>query len=127
MKQHREMIQFGDFYRLRSPFEYNESGWMTVSKDKKTALVAGFRELGRPNQGFRRLKLDGLDPDRTYRVTVPACFGGDESQYVVRTGDELMQIGLITSDVLSGRIDMWEQMGQPADFNARIFVLEEMS
>ncbi len=127
MKQYRDLIQFGDFYRLRSPFEHNESGWMTVSKDKKTALAAGFRELGRPNQGFRRLRLDGLDPDRTYRVTVPACFGGDDSKSVVRTGDELMQIGLITSDVLSGRIDMWDQMGQPADFNARIFVLEEMA
>lgn len=58
---------------------------------------------------------------------MPACFGGDDSKSVVRTGDELMQIGLITSDVLSGRIDMWDQMGQPADFNARIFVLEEMA
>ncbi len=113
MKQYRGLIQFGDFYRLRSPFEYNESGWMTVSKDKKIAIVAGFRELARPNQGFRRLRLDGLDPDRSYRVTVPACYGGDD--------------GLITSDVLSGRIDMWDQMGQPADFNARIFVLEELA
>ena len=89
--------------------------------------MAGFHELARPNQGFRRLRLDGLDSDRSYRVTVPACYGGDDSTAVVRSGAELMQIGLITSDVLSGRIDMWDQMGQPADFNARIFVLEEMA
>ena len=44
MKEYRELIQFGTFYRLKSPFEGNETVWMTVSEDKKTSagiLVQG--------------------------------------------------------------------------------------
>ena len=39
MKDHRELIQFGDFYRLQSPFENNETAWMVVSPDRRQALV----------------------------------------------------------------------------------------
>ena len=34
MKENRELIQMdGDFYRLRSPFEGNDTAWMVVSQD----------------------------------------------------------------------------------------------
>lgn len=38
-KQHRNLIQFGDFYRILSPFEGNECSWMFVSEDKNEALI----------------------------------------------------------------------------------------
>ena len=39
MKQHRQLLQFGTFYRLVSPFETNMNAWMVVSEDKTEALV----------------------------------------------------------------------------------------
>lgn len=38
-KDNRKLLQFGDFYRLESPFEGNTTAWMIVSKDKKEAIV----------------------------------------------------------------------------------------
>ncbi|WRK54253.1 hypothetical protein SD457_04385 [Coprobacillaceae bacterium CR2/5/TPMF4] len=42
MKEYREIIQFGTFYRLLSPFDGNgnETAWMVVSKDQKLLLLA---------------------------------------------------------------------------------------
>lgn len=37
-KELRMLIQFGDFYRLLSPFEGNQTAWMFVSDDKKKLL-----------------------------------------------------------------------------------------
>ena len=39
MKDYREIIQFGTFYRLKSPFEGNETVWMVVSQDQNTAII----------------------------------------------------------------------------------------
>ena len=61
MKEYRELIQFGTFYRLKSPFEGNETVWMTVSEDKKTALVFWYRERNVVNADFTRVRLQGLD------------------------------------------------------------------
>lgn len=33
-KEIREVIQFGDFYRIFNPFEGNEAAWNFVSEDK---------------------------------------------------------------------------------------------
>ena len=63
-KELRELIQFGDLYRLKSPFEGNETAWMIVSEDKTEAFVAYFRVLAVPNEPLRRLPLRGLDPEK---------------------------------------------------------------
>ena len=44
MKEYREILQYGTFYRLESPFEGNVTGWMSVSEDKENGscgLVPG--------------------------------------------------------------------------------------
>lgn len=39
MKEHRDLIQVeGDFYRILSPFEGNDTAWMVVSRDKNRQL-----------------------------------------------------------------------------------------
>jgi alpha-galactosidase len=81
----RSIIQFGDFYRLLSPFEGNETAWMFVSEDKKKAFVAYFRVLVRPNAPFVWIKLQGLNPEYNYRL-----LGTDK----VYGGDELMNAGI---------------------------------
>lgn len=94
MKKYRNIFQFGKFYRLSSPFSSNETSWMVVSDDKKLAIVGYYRVLQKINQSFKRVKLLGLDPNLEYKI---ATF-----EYNV-FGDELMNVGLITSDYSSGK------------------------
>jgi alpha-galactosidase len=89
-KELRELIQFGDLYRLASPFEGNETAWMIVSEDKKEAFVAYFRVLAIPNGPINRLHLRGLDPDREYSVS---------GKQVTYGGDELMHAGLVIPEL----------------------------
>ncbi|WP_047395278.1 alpha-galactosidase [Cetobacterium sp. ZOR0034] len=90
-KENRELIQFGDFYRLVSPFEkkLNDAAWMVVSKDKKEALVAKYKILSVPNAGYESLILSGLNEDYLYSVESLQVQG--KSYY----GDELQNSGVI--------------------------------
>ena len=112
MKEYREVIQFGTFYRLQSPFENNIAAWMTVSQDRKTAVVGYYKILNDVNCEFRRMKLKGLLPDVRYRVE-----NRDEWFY----GDELMNAGLITSDASSGQAFSGDYC---TDFWSRLYVLK---
>lgn len=78
-KQIRELVQTGDQYRLRNPFERNEeAAWMVVNAHKTEAVCFYFRVLAEANAPLRRLRLRGLDPEREYqRVGSDECFGGD--------------------------------------------------
>jgi alpha-galactosidase len=82
-KEHRKLIQFGDFYRLASPFDGNNAGWIVVSPDRKQALVWNIDVL-HPGNGPRKfLRLQGLDPKRDYSVfTTKEVWGGDYLQSV---------------------------------------------
>lgn len=84
-KQLRPLVQNGDLYRLLSPFEGNETAWMFVSEDRKEAVVFFFRTLAVPNPPLGRLKLQGLDPDRDYRL---------EGESGLFAGDRLMHYGV---------------------------------
>ena len=81
----RELIMEGDFYRLLSPFEGNRAAWMVLSRDKKEIFAACFGIMAEVNPATRRVKLQGLDPEATYRDRE------DGQRY---GGDELMEIGL---------------------------------
>ena len=110
MKEKRDLIQKGTFYRLKSPFEGNETAWMIVSEDQKKALVGYYRVMQPVNIGFVRLKLKGLKEDTFYKVS-----GYDYDCY----GDELMQVGMILSDSASG---VWKKgVNDKGDFQAKVF------
>ena len=110
MKEKRDLIQKGTFYRLKSPFEGNETAWMIVSEDQKKALVGYYRVMQPVNVGFKRLKLKGLKEDTCYKVS-----GYDYDCY----GDELMQVGMILSDSASG---VWKKgVNDKGDFQAEVF------
>ncbi|MDP4152797.1 MAG: alpha-galactosidase [Bacillota bacterium] len=85
-KSIRHIVQFGDLYRLQSPYEGNTSAWLNVTADKSEAVVFHVKKLTECNVKIRILKLAGLDPSRQYSVV-----GTDE----VYGGDELINIGLI--------------------------------
>ena len=129
------LFQFGRFVRLRSPFEGdgNETAWMVVSDDRRQAIVGHYRVLSRAVPGPVRLRLRGLDPDATYRVSTwpSAATSGERldrgtaqrftatagTEPLDRGGDELMAAGLV--------LDMNRQeAAQAGDFQARLFILE---
>ena len=118
MKEHRELIQFGTFYRLRSPFDSNITCWMVVNKQKTKAIVGWYRVLNTVNAPFDRVRLVGLDTTKRYRITGNELVDGRD---VVRSGSELHNIGLITSDRNSG--DVPQNVTPNRDFDSRLFVL----
>jgi alpha-galactosidase len=81
-KKIRHIVQFGDFYRLISPFENNDAAWMFISENKEEVAVSYFKKLAEPNIKLKMLKLKGLDPEMDYRVIeTDKIYGGDELMY----------------------------------------------
>jgi alpha-galactosidase len=88
-KEIRQLVQFGDFYRLLSPFEGNKTAWMIVSKDKEEFVVFFYRMLAESIAPFGRLKLNGIDPNGCYKLV-----DSGEIYY----GDELMHAGILIGE-----------------------------
>lgn len=84
-KKHRKLIQFGNFYRLISPFDNNVGSWMVVSDDKKEAIAGYYRYLAEPNVLSWFMKLQGLDDCTKYSIS------GFEGVFY---GNELKNIGI---------------------------------
>lgn len=114
MKEYRDVIQFGTFYRLKSPFEGNETVWMVVSKDQETAIVGYYRTLQEVNVGYRRVKLLGLNPDIEYHVSI------NETDHY---GDELMNLGLLTTDSSCGE-NKEKYDGTNGDYLSRLYIIK---
>ena len=58
-KKYRELIQFGNFIRLESPFKGNTCAWMVISNDKRTAILAYYKVLATANPSLNKIKLIG--------------------------------------------------------------------
>ena len=123
MKQHRSLIQYGTFYRLSSPFENNITAWMAVSEDRTEALVGWYRTLNVANGPFTRLYLQGLEESDLYNVT--EYTEGHESTVSTHYGDELMNLGLITSDASSGQY--MDGRRESCDFDSRLFYVQKQA
>lgn len=113
MKKYRNIFQYGTFYRLKSPFEGNIVSWMVVSEDKSQAIVGYYKILNDVNCEYRRLYLPGLDADTLYNVQEE--LGSYLGNF---TGDELANIGLVTTDASAG------QNQETTDFYSKLFILE---
>ena len=87
MKKYRQLIQYGDFYRLRSPFETDQTAWIVVSQDRKRAIVGFYCTRSNVNTLPGFIKLAGLDPDVLYKM--------EDREYY---GDELMNMGITLSE-----------------------------
>lgn len=118
MKQYRELIQFGSFYRISSPWESNIASWMVVSPDKKEALVGVYLLKTDVNCGFTQLRLQGLDSEMDYKVDGDLVFGGDE----------LMEYGLIPCIMAAhpkqGEYPYSRPIDLNGDFDSKIFCLK---
>ena len=152
-KKWREVLQFGDFYRIT---EGNLHRWTCVSPDKSRAVVLLLQELTEANVQAHRLQLRGLDPDKTYRLyNIPGrvdvkVFGSlintvtpvhvrqdsvlhnviakqvkmsGEVENVTATGSVLMHTGVMLSPAFSGS-GFNEKVRIFPDFAARLYFLE---
>lgn len=134
MKEYRELIQIkGDFYRILSPFEGNETAWMVVSPDKKNAVAGYYQSLNKVNGSWIRLKLQGLCPDMLYEISydttsdtpidpeMAAAYGivlGDDSMKTYKAyGTELMYAGIPIDRNLLNRKSM--------DFASLLFIIKQ--
>lgn len=121
MKQYRHLIQYGTFYRLLSPFEGNETAWMVVSEDKTRAIVGYYKVLQSVNGPYKKVRLQGLDPDRKYHVTGMEPGKYEEDLY----GDELLWYGLNVSDASSGE-NKEKYNGKNGDYQSRLYLLSSI-
>ena len=122
-KQIRPVVQFGDLYRLVSPYDkLGVASLMYVSEAKDRAVFYWWKTETFVNQHLPRVKMAGLDPARIYRVheldridNKPLKFEGKAF-----TGQFLMDNGLeipYTHDVDYNKLNSW---------SSRVLLLEEV-
>jgi len=95
-KKIRDVVMYGDLYRILSPYEKKDFySFMYVSKDKKRAVVYGYclDYFGRTR--VKQIKLNGLDPNKKYKVTElnveKSSFWGNNKVF---SGEYLMNEGI---------------------------------
>ena len=109
-KENRKLLHQGTFYRLKSPFEGNDTAWMVVSEERDKAIAAYYQVLNPANAGWLRLRLAGLREDTLYRVSM----GEDAGEYY---GSELMYAGL--------PIDRKRCLSETGDFASVLLFIEK--
>ncbi|MBO7608579.1 MAG: alpha-galactosidase [Muribaculaceae bacterium] len=92
----KPVILDGDMYRLVSPYEGNHASTMMVDDAKDHAVLFAFDINPRYSEHLLPVKLQGLDPNRNYRITEINRMGDwplgcDGKTY---SGEFLMTVGL---------------------------------
>ena len=109
-KELRELIQLGNLYRLVSPFSeasplsnhkvpetQSVAALMYVNDAKDQAVLFAYGLSSFMKQQSRRIRLDGLDPDRTYTLHERNVRHGEQPcalDGLSFTGEYLMSVGL---------------------------------
>jgi alpha-galactosidase len=65
----RPVVQFGDLYRLISPYNSPRAAMMYVSQDQNEAVVFSYLLKKQIHSDHQVLFLQGLDPDKQYTIT----------------------------------------------------------
>ena len=85
-KKYESLICEGTYYRLSSPFTEPFAAWMSVSGNKKQALVSVVRLEAEGNATSMYLKCKGLNPNIVYQ---------EENTGVLYDGAALMGAGFV--------------------------------
>ena len=59
-KEHRKLLQFGTYYRLKNPFQSNGMNLVVMSDDKTEAILTIFKTLEDPNMGIQFIPMPML-------------------------------------------------------------------
>ena len=65
-KQHRDLFQFGTFYRCSMGHQTNLTDWMVVSQDKSKGIMLHFQDRAIANPVTQIIRPVGLDEDAMY-------------------------------------------------------------
>ena len=97
-KRLQNVIMDGDQYRLVSPYEGNHMALNYVSKDMSKAVLFAYDIHPRFQEKLITVKLQGLDPDKQYKVKeinlMPSTDSNLDANGKVYSGDYLMKVGL---------------------------------
>jgi alpha-galactosidase len=118
-KRISDVISFGDLYRLISPYNENRAVLMYVNEPKTKAVLFAYHLNARMQDIFTRVRLQGLDPAKKYRLKEINLFPGSKTAQPdndkVFTGDYLLNIGLNVSP------------GRPTPLTSAVYELEEVN
>lgn len=115
-KKQQKLILSGRFWRLKSPFDGNETAWEVISENGEEILVGWYKLLAKPNQRNQEyLKLTGLKEDSYYKVN------NDNS---ILSGAALMNIGLRLPYDFNGANGQTAEIS--GDFQSRTFILKKI-
>ena len=120
-KEVRPVVQFGDLYRLLSPYDNRgAAALMYVSGEKDRAVFYWWKTEHFVNQHLPRVTMDGLDPERLYRVTELNRIDNQPLPFEGKTfsGAYLMNNGLEIP--YNHRVDYHKQ----CDYSSRVLRLE---
>lgn len=67
-KEHRDLLQYGRFVRIKSVYDSNYSIWMVINKDNSKAILGYFQKLNKPNPAFESISVKGLK-EGTYDIS----------------------------------------------------------
>ena len=111
-KEMRDVVQTGDLYRLLSPYNRKGVAALMYMKEQRGALFV-YKVDNYYNQPLPRIRLAGLDPDKSYTLTEKNVRAGQKpcnlsgKQF---TGRFLMSVGV--------EVPLWE------DYASRVFELK---
>lgn len=100
-KKHRDLLLYGKFTRLTSPFEDNKCVWQVISDDKGECIITYTNILSHAAPPLERLLLKGLEKEAQYY---------NPEMNITCSGDELMNIGLYVFPIFN-----------QGDFDSRMF------
>lgn len=89
--RYNELVREGDYYRIASYSQNHEYDcYGVVAKNRMEALFTFVQVLNRPNYHSRRIYLQGLAPEKKYRIE----FGRENGEASILYGDTLMHAGI---------------------------------
>lgn len=95
------IVWYGDLFRLISPYNESRAVLMYVNESKDKAILFSYTLYPRWGDSFNKVRLQGLDPNKSYHVKEINLYPGSTSSCPeneqVLTGDYLMKVGLWTS------------------------------
>lgn len=68
-KQHRKLLQYGDFYRIGDFFTEDLAKWQISSYNKTESMMGYFVDRVSPNNGSDAIRFVGLDENKDYSLS----------------------------------------------------------
>ncbi len=97
-KQIRDVVYFGDLFRLESPYENNRASLIYVNPDKSRAIFFSYLIHRQVEEFYPTVKFRGIDPGKNYRLREINLRDGVLSRFALNekvvSGRLLMQTGI---------------------------------